>query len=134
MTQPIWLKRVWPDAIHFQQLQRFGGLYGVRDEGIIDSALARPRNQWVYQDQADLAMLAAAYGYGLARGHGYLDGNKRVAFVAMAVFLDINGWNLEAPEPDVVRIMIAVAAGDLSEVDLAAWVGSHIAAIGDETS
>lgn len=134
MTQPIWLKRVWLDAIHFQQLQRFGGLYGVRDEGIIDSALARARNQWAYQDQADLATLAAAYGYGLSRGHGYLDGNKRVAFVAMAVFLELNGWTLEAPEPDVVRVMVAAAAGELSEVDLAAWVRNHMAALGDELS
>ena len=134
MSEPIWLKRVWVDAIHFQQLQRFGGLYGVRDEGVIDSALARARNQWAYQDQADLAALAAAYGYGLARGHGYPDGNKRVAFVAMAVFLEINGWNLEAPESEVVRVMVAVAAGELSEVDLAVWVRNHIAAIGDELS
>lgn len=134
MTQPIWLKRVWLDAIHFQQLQRFGGLYGVRDEGIVDSALARARNQWAYQDQADLATLAAAYGYGLARGQGYLDGNKRVAFVSMAVFLEVNGWTLEAPEPDVVRVMVAAAAGELSEVDLAVWVRKHNAAIGDELS
>ncbi len=134
MSEPIWLKRVWVDAIHFQQLQRFGGLYGVRDEGVINSALACARNQWAYQDQADLAALAAAYGYGLARGHGYLDGNKRVAFVAMAVFLEINGWNLEAPESEVVRVMVAVAAGELSEVDLVVWVRNHIAAIGDELS
>lgn len=131
MTQPIWLKRVWVDAIHFQQLQRFGGLYGVRDEGVIDSALARARNQWAYQDQTDLATLAAAYGYGLAHGHGYLDGNKRVGFVAMAVFLDLNGWNIEAPESEVVRVMVAVATGELSEVDLAVWVRTHITAISD---
>ena len=126
MSEPVWLKRVWVDAIHFQQLRRFGGLYGVRDA--INSALARPRNRWAYQDPADLAALAATYGYGLARNHGYLDGNKRVGFVAMAIFLDLNGWILSAPEPEVVRVMVAVAAGELSESDLAAWISTHSAA------
>lgn len=126
MSEPIWLKRVWVDAIHFQQLQRFGGLYGVRDEGAIESALARPRNRWIYESVTDIATLAAAYGYGLTRGHGYVDGNKRVGFVAMVVFLDLNGWSLEAPELDVVRIMLAVASGDLSETDFTRWVQGHI--------
>lgn len=126
MSEPIWLKRVWVDAIHFQQLQRFGGLYGVRDENIIESALARPRNLWAYDKVTGLAALAAAYGYGLTRGHGYVDGNKRIGFVAMAVFLDINGWNLEAPEPEVVQVMWGVADGELTENDLAAWVAAHI--------
>jgi death-on-curing protein len=125
VSEPVWLKRVWVDAIHFQQLQRFGGMYGVRDEGAIDSALARPRNQWTYQDRADLAALAAAYGYGLARSHGYLDGDKRTGFVAMAIFLDLNGWTLDAPEPEVVRIMVGVAAGEITEADLAVWVRTH---------
>lgn len=128
MSEPVWLKRVWVDAIHFQQLRRFGGLYGVRDTGAIDSALARPRNDWAYQDHTDLAALAAVYGYGLARNHGYLDGNKRVGFVAMAIFLDLNGRILEAPEPEVVRVMVAVAAGELSESDHAAWISTHSAA------
>ncbi len=131
MTEPIWLKRVWVDAIHFQQLQRFGGLYGVRDEGAIDSALARPRNQWLYQDESDMADLTAAYGFGLTRGHGYVDGNKRVGFVAMAIFLDLNGWSLEAPEPEVVQTMLTVASGELTERELAAWVRRHRNATGE---
>jgi death-on-curing protein len=126
MTEPTWLKRVWVDAIHFQQLQRFGGRYGVLDAGAIDSALARARNLWEYQNERDLAALAAAYGYGLTRGHGYVDGNKRIGFVAMAVFLDINGWTLEAPEPEVVRVMLAVASGELAEPELADWVREHV--------
>lgn len=126
MTEPIWLKRIWVDAIHFQQLQRFGGLYGIRDKGAIESALARPRNQWVYREETDLSSLAAAYSYGLTRDHGYADGNKRVGFVAMAVFLELNGWSVEAPEPEVVQTMLAVASGDLAESDVAAWVRSHI--------
>ena len=132
MTEPLGLKRVWVDAIHFQQLLRFGGLYGVRDDGVIDSALARPLNRWAHENQSDLAALAAAYGYGLTRGHGYLDGNKRVGFVAMAIFLDLNGWSVEAPEPDVVQVMVAVAAGEMSEDALAAWLHRHMAAAGGE--
>lgn len=131
MNGPIWLQRVWVDAIHFQQLQRFGGLHGVRDGNVIESALARPRNLWAYDGVTDLATLAAAYGYGLTRGHGYIDGNKRVGFVAMAIFLDINGWSLQAPEPEVVQAMLAVASGELAEADLAAWVREHIEAFGE---
>ena len=132
MTEPLGLKRVWVDAIHFQQLQRFGGLYGVRDDGVIDSALARPLNRWAHENQSDLAALAAAYGYGLTRGHGYLDGNKRVGFVAMAIFLDLNGWSVEASEQDVVQVMVAVAAGEMSEDDLAAWLRRHMVATDGE--
>lgn len=127
MTEPIWLKRIWVDAIHFQQLRRFGGSYGIRDEGAIESALARPRHPWIYENETDIATLAAAYCYGLTRGHGYVDGNKRTGFVAMAVFLDLNGWILEAPEPDVVRVMLAVASGELPEKELGAWIRQHIA-------
>lgn len=131
MNEPIWLQRVWVDAIHFQQLQRFGGLYGVRDDNVIESALARPRNLWAYDDVTDVATLAAAYGYGLTRGHGYVDGNKRIGFVAMAVFLDLNGWSLQAPEPEVVQVMLAVASGDLSETDFVQWAQRHIRALGE---
>ena len=130
MTEPIWLKRAWVDAIHFQQLQRFGGRYGVRDAGALDSALARPQNLLAYQSDADPADLAASYGFGLTRGHGYVDGNKRIGFLAMAVFLEINGYRLEAPEPDVVRVMLAVASGALAQTELAAWVRKQIVAIG----
>lgn len=130
MSEPVWLKRVWVDALHFRQLQRYGGLFGVRDEGAIESALARPLNQWHYLEQADISALAAAYGYGFTRGHGYVDGNKRVGFVAMAVFLDLNGWSLEAPESEVVHVMLALASGELSEAELAIWVQAHLQPIG----
>ena len=84
VSEPTWLRRAWVDALHFQQLRRFGGRHGVRDEGAIEWALARARNRWEYTDAPDLPTLAAAYGYGLTRGHGYADGNKRAGFVAMA--------------------------------------------------
>ena len=128
MKEPLWLKHEWIDALHFQQLKRFGGLYGIRDTGAIESALARPVNQWAYDQAEHLAALAAAYGFGFARSHGYSDGNKRIGLVAMAVFLELNGWTLEAPETEVVEVMLSVAAGDLSEAGLASWLRPHIEA------
>lgn len=125
MNEPLWLRREWVDALHFRQLQRFGGLHGVRDSGAIESALARPRNRWEYTGERDLATLATAYGFGLTRCHGYSDGNKRIGFMAMAVFLDLNGFTLEAPEPEVVRIMLDVASGGIREEEFAAWVKEH---------
>jgi death-on-curing protein len=132
VIEPLWLERSWVDALHYQQLSRFGGLFGIRDEGAVESALARARNQWEYAEERDLGRLAAAYGYGLTQNHGYSDGNKRIGFVAMAVFLDVNGWSLEAPEPEVVRIMLAVAEGSLSEEGLGAWVREHLQPLGPE--
>lgn len=129
MSEPLWLKRAWVDAMHFQQLRRFGGQYGVRDSGVIDSALARPRNRWLYAEAPDLALAAAAYAYGLARNHGYVDGDKRIAFVAMAVFLELNGLSLVAEETDVVRVMVAVAAGEMEEEQLAEWVRGRVAPV-----
>lgn len=126
MKEPLWLKREWVDALHFQQLKRFGGLYGIRDEGAIESALARPINQWAYEQAKDRAALAAAYGFGLARSHGYSDGNKRIALVAMGVFLELNGSTLEASETEVVEVILSVAAGNMSEEDLESWLRAHI--------
>lgn len=131
MKEPRWLPRAIVDAVHFQQLKRFGGMYGVRDEGAVESALARARNQWEYAGERDIATLAAAYGYGLTRSHGYSDGNKRIGFVAMAVFLDINGWWIEAPEPEVVTTMLEVAAGRMPEPDFVAWVRAHVEPVTD---
>jgi death-on-curing protein len=133
-AEPLWLRRAWVDALHFQQLKRFGGLFGVRDEGTVESALARARNQWEYAEERDLAALAAAYGFGLTRSHGYSDGNKRVGFMAMAVFLDLNGRELDAPEPEVVQVMVAVASDDLTEPELATWLRQHLRGIGPAAS
>lgn len=85
MTEPVWLSRPMVDAIHQEQLWEHGGQPGVKDDNAVESAIARPRNKWAYEPESDLATLAAAYGYGLARNHGYLDGNKGVAFMAMYV-------------------------------------------------
>lgn len=125
MDEPKWMQRAWVKAIHADQIRQHGGSPGIGDEGLIESALARPRNLSAYE-RKDLARLAAAYAYGLARNHGFIDGNKRIAFQTMFVFLGLNGWRLVAEEPEVVRVMVDVAAGTTSEADLASWVRDHI--------
>ena len=114
------------DAVHLDMMRTHGGLPGIRDENALESALARPQHRWVYGRKVDLAALAATYGFGLARNHPYRDGNKRVAFLAMLVFLGLNGHDLEAPEPEVVTVMLTLAAGDLSEAALAKWLRVHL--------
>jgi len=126
MAEPRWLERALVDAIYADQLQQHGGRPGVRDENALESALARPRNKWAYDPAVDIAALAAAYGYGLATNHPYTDGNKRVAFLAMYVFLGVNGQELDAPETEVVSLMRAVADHRCSEAQLAEWVRAHI--------
>jgi death-on-curing protein len=108
-------------AIHSRQLRRFGGAPGLRDEGILRSALERPVNKWQYE-QADLAMLAAAYAFGLAKNHAFVDGNKRAAFLAMVVFLRKNGVRFAPDQAQSTKIMIALAAGEVSEESLARWI------------
>lgn len=110
------------DTIHHEQITEHGGSHGVRDEGLLSSALARPRDRWGYDENADVCALAAAYAFGLAKNHPYIDGNKRVALHVMYVFLRANGLVLDAPEPEVVTTMLGVADGSVSEANLAAWL------------
>ena len=126
MAEPKWISRLLVDAIHQEQLGEHGGLHGTKDENALESALARPRQKLAYEPDTDLPTLAAAYGFGLARNHPYVDGNKRVAFMAMYTFLGLNGHEIEAEEEDVVRVMLAVAAGEWREDQLADWVRGHI--------
>jgi len=119
---PRWVTRLVVEAVHTDQIREHGGRAGLRDEGSLESALARPRQRLAHEPSADLAGLAAAYGFGLARNHPFVDGNKRVAFLAMAVFLGLNGAAIECPEVEVVTIMLALAAGELSEDELADWL------------
>ncbi len=125
--EPAWVERLIVDAIHIEQLREHGGLRGIRDENALESALARPRNRWHYEPKTDVATLAAAYGRGLATSHPFRDGNNRVAFLSMALFLELNGDRLEASEEDVVRVMLAVAGGSCTEQELAVWVRGHLA-------
>jgi death-on-curing protein len=127
MNDPRWLPRKMVDAIHDDQLKQHGGLPSVRDEDAAESALAHPKHLWMYGDssESDAPRLAAAYGVGLARNHGYRDGNKRTAFVAMYVFLRLNGQQIDVEEAVVVDLMKAVAQGDYEEEELAVWLEEH---------
>ena len=118
------------DAVQFDLVREHGGMPGLRDEHGLETALARPRQRLAYLPDADLAELAAAYGYGLAASHPFHDGHKRIAFVTMAVFLELNGVELAATEAEVVTVMPALAAGELDENGLAAWLRARIADAG----
>ena len=126
MKEPRWVSRVVLDAVHIDQLREHGGLPGVRDENALESALARARNKWEYSEGQDLADLAAAYGFGISSSHPYRDGNKRIAFLAMVIFLGLNGRQLETTETDVVTTILSLADNKLSEKKLAQWVRDRI--------
>jgi death-on-curing protein len=126
MDEPRWVSRVVADAVHADLIITHGGLPGVRDESLLDSALMRPRQRLSYEPSSDLASLSASYAYGLAQNHPYTDGNKRVAFVVMATFLALNGFNLVTDEADVVATITALAAGELEEASLAEWVRGRV--------
>jgi len=125
-----WVDRVVVEAVHFDLVREHGGMPGLRDENGVEAALARPRQRLAYRPDADLAELAAAYGHGLAASHPFHDGNKRIAFVTMAVFLELNGVGLAATEAEVVTVMLGLAAGELDEDGLAAWLRAGIADAG----
>lgn len=125
MNQPWrWLAADVLLAVHEEQLAEHGGAAGVRDLGLFESALARPQHLAAY-GEPDVAALAAAYGLGLAKNHPFVDGNKRTAFVAVELFLALNGFDLVADDADCVLTMLAVAAGSLDEPAFAAWLRSH---------
>jgi death on curing protein len=126
VEQPLWLDRSAVEALHAAQVREHGGQLGLRDEGLLESALARPLHVWNYDEAVDLAALAAEYGFGLAKNHAFLDGNKRIAFVATNVFLLLNGYEIEAPEPEAVNIMLGVADGSLSRDEFATWIRSKM--------
>lgn len=124
--KPLWVSRLVLDAVHLDQLREHGGLPGVREENTLEAVLARAQQRRHYKPQSDLATLAAAYGWGLVTSHPYRDGNKRTAFLAMAIFLGLNGYDLEATQEAVVATMLAAAAGQLTETQLADWVRDHL--------
>jgi death-on-curing protein len=125
VSQPRWLSTPIVLAFHSNQVQEHGGSLGLRDAALLESALNRPRNKHSYNSDVSLVQLAAAYGFGIARNHPFVDGNKRVAFLAMYVFLRLNGLSIDADEPDVVATMLALAAGELDEDGLAVWLKNH---------
>lgn len=125
MEEPRWISCVIAAAIQTDMLITHGGLLGLRDDALLESALTRPRQRFADDPACDLSSIAASYAYGLARNHPYADGNKRVAFVVMAVFLGLNGLDLVTDEADVVATMTALAAGGLEEEALAEWIRSR---------
>lgn len=123
--EPIWLDADVALAIHDRQLAEHGGVSGVRDSGLLDSAISRPVYQWSY-GQDDLAALAAAYAFGIARDHPFADGNKRTAWVMARLFLRLNGGLLEFDPGEAIATVLALAGGELSEDDLAQWFRDHM--------
>src|SRR5690348_2949360 len=125
MNEPEWLDIDIVLDFHAEQLALFGGADGIRDRGLLESALARPLNKLAY-GESGIATLAAAYGFGIARNHPFVDGNKRTALASMIVFLNLNRLDLEAPEEAVTAIVLAMAAGEVGEDVVARWIGGHV--------
>ena len=121
MTEPFWLTRQMVVAIHDEQLTIHGGASGLRDEGMLESALDRPKNKWSYE-QAELAELAAAHAFGIARNYPLVDGNKRTSLLALYTFLGVNGVDFIVPEAEAAAIILSLAAGEVSEESLTRWI------------
>jgi death-on-curing protein len=125
-TEPRWVQRLVVEAVQFDLIRAHGGMPGIRDEQGLESALARARQRYAYEPTSDLAGLAAAYGHGLVTSHPFNDGNKRIAFVTMAVFVGLNGYEIDALEEEVVTVMLALAARELDAGRLASRLRSRL--------
>jgi death-on-curing protein len=121
MSEPFWLTRQMVVAIHDEQLAIHGGASGLRDEGMLESALDRPKNKWSYEN-AGLAELAAAYGFAIARNHPFVDGNKRTSLLALYTFLGVNGIDFDVPEAEAAAMILSLAAGEVDEDGLTRWI------------
>ena len=124
MKLPVWVLRETVLTLHEQSLAEFGGVAGIRDEGLLDSALAKPENLFAY-GKPTLFELAAGYGFGLVKNHPFVDGNKRVGFIVAVVFLELNGYRFQATEAEAAVRTLALAAGEMSEADFAAWLKAN---------
>ena len=125
MTEPKWLDTTIVLDVHGEQLALFGGADGIRDLGLLESALARPVNKFAY-GESDLAALAAAYAFGIARNHPFVDGNKRTAFASLMVFLGLNGLDFDVPPEQATASILGLAAGEVSEESFARWVSDNL--------
>jgi death-on-curing protein len=125
VSEPLWLEREAVLIFHEDALREHGGLTGVRDESLLDSGLARPRNAFAY-GEADLCELAGLYAAGVVKNHPFVDGNKRTGFLCAAVFLELNGLRFSASEADVVAMTLALAAGEADEHVYAAWLRDNV--------
>lgn len=126
MKEPIWIREVEALAFHAQQIALFGGSDGIRDRGLLDSALARPKNLFAYSDAAlTMPDLAAAYAVGISSNHPFIDGNKRTAMEVAFVFLEFNGFPVSATQEDAYVTFLSLAAGEITESELAIWLAEH---------
>ena len=129
MSDPIWVRDDVVLAIHNRQLAEHGGSDGVRDPGLLASALARPKNLWAYSDPApDIAALAAAYAFDIARNHPFVDGNKRTAFVVCRTFILLNGTDIVASQEEKYTAFLRLASGEINEHEVAAWIRERLLA------
>ena len=126
--EPVWLDRAVLKQAHDEVVALTGGAPGIRDAGLLDSALARPENAYAYEAQVDIVVLAATYAVGIAKNHPFIDGNKRAAFVGMLIFLGRNGLRLTASQPNATATMLSVAAGTTDIDSLAAWLRDNTVA------
>lgn len=125
MTRPVWIEEAVVLALHEEHLAEHGGAVGIRDGGLLQSALARPQHLAAY-GKPDMAALAAAYGYGIVRNYPFIDGNKRTAFTVTELFLVLNGYGLMADDPECVVTMLRLAEGSLSEAEFADWLRTNV--------
>ncbi|WP_071192487.1 type II toxin-antitoxin system death-on-curing family toxin [Trichormus sp. NMC-1] len=125
MNEPTWLTEQMVLAIHEDLISQYSGLSGVRDQALLEASLARPRHKFSYQPEVSLLELAAAYGFALCQNHPFVDGNKRTAFMAIYVFLGLNAYSFNAPEPEIVLVMESLAAGEIDENTLQVWLGKY---------
>jgi death-on-curing protein len=125
MSMPVWVRRQALELLHSESIAEHGGADGLRDEGLFESALARPQNLHAYESVSDIPRLAASYCYGLAKNHAFVDGNKRVAFIAAGLFLRLNGWRLKADQAQATLTVLSVASGAMDEKALAEWIRQH---------
>jgi death-on-curing protein len=125
MKEPHWIDRRAIVLLHGESLAEHGGRAGAVDEGLVESALARPRQIFTYEVSPDLARLAAAYAAGFVRDHPFVDGNKRAAFLAAGLFLELNGFRLAVSQVDATRAVLALAAGEMKEEEFASWIRGH---------
>ena len=127
MSEPVWLDIEILIDLHAEQLALFGGPEGIRDQGMLESALGRPLNKFAY-GETDMAALAAAYAFGIARNHPFIDGNKRSAFAAIIVFLAVNDIDFDVPPADATAMILDLAAGIVAEEGLARWIRDNLPA------
>jgi len=125
MTDWVWLDPEVLIAVHDEQLLEHGGPSGIKDRGLFESALARAQNLAAYEEP-DAAALAAAYGFGLAKNHAFVDGNKRISLIAIELFLDLNGYELDVDDAQAVLAILSVASSAFSEDDLASWIRKNL--------